>query len=551
MHINLKAIVSELAKPIQTLSRTQILHGSIIKSPCSHDPFYATKLVRFYAIKKDLLSARKLFDETPKRSTYLWNSIIRAHAQAHKFFSTFVLFKRLLSSETPPDNYTFACILRACSDSFHVKGLRLVHGKIVAFGLGSDFICNSAIVSSYSKLGLDDEASNVFCRIKDPDLVLWNAMISGCGSCGDWKKGLELFRTMQNMGIQPDGYTMVGLITGLDDHNLIKLGEAIHGFCVKCGFVLNDHVGSVLVSMYSRCKSMDLACRVFDSLVNPDLVSWSALITGFSLSKDYQNALVFFTKLLLNGGRPDPILLASVLSASAQLANVGPGCEIHGYTLRNKCNTDIAVSSALIDMYAKCGFLEMGINVFKTMPIKNIVSYNSIISGLGLYGRAPEAFQMFEEILEVGLEPDETTFAGLLCACCHAGLVNDGREYFKRMKDEFGIRAKTEHCVYMVKLLGMDGQLEIAYDFIKSLPEPVDSSVWGALLSCCDSHKNYELSEVIAEHLVGDKSTTNCRYRVMVSNLYAGDERWEDVERLRVNIGGMNEKLPGISWMKV
>ncbi|KAL0341469.1 UNVERIFIED_CONTAM: Pentatricopeptide repeat-containing protein, chloroplastic [Sesamum calycinum] len=478
---------------------------------------------------------------------FSWNSIIRAYAQAHKFFDAFLLFKRLLSSGTQPDNYTFACVARACAERFDVEALRVVHGQVVAFGLGLDFICNSALISCYSKLGLVDVASCVFCGIDEPDLVLWNAMISGYGTFGDSARGVELFNAMQNMGIRPDGYTMVGLIMGLSDHSVLRVGETVHGFCVKCGLILNDHACSALVSMYSRCKSMELACKVFDSLVQPDLVSWSALIAGFSLAGDHVKALEFFRELLMDGGKTDPVLLASVLAASAQLAIVGPGCEIHGYAIRHDCNMEVAVSSALIDMYAKCGFLEMGIKVFKNMPKRNIISYNTVISSLGLYGCAREAFQMFEEVLGEGLKPDETTFAGLLCACCHSGLVNEGWEYF-RLMNEFGIQAKTEHHVHMVKLLGMNGKAEEAFDLIKSLPEPVNSSIWGALLSCCDSHKNYELLEVITKHL-SETNPKDCGYIVLLSNLFAGDGRWDEVKQLRVDSGRVKGKMPGISWI--
>ncbi|KAK4437278.1 putative pentatricopeptide repeat-containing protein [Sesamum alatum] len=205
MHIQFKSLLSILTKPNHTLSVTRILHALLIKHRLSSDPFYATKLVRFYAINDDLISARYVFDGTPHRSIYLWNSIIRAYAQAHKFFHAFLLFKRLLTSGGRPDNYTFACVARACAERFDVEALRVVHGQVVAFGFGLDFICNSALISCYSKLGLVHEASCVFCGIDEPDLVLWNAMISGYGSCGDSAKGVELFNAMQNMGIQPDG----------------------------------------------------------------------------------------------------------------------------------------------------------------------------------------------------------------------------------------------------------------------------------------------------------------------------------------------------------
>ncbi|KAL2539558.1 putative Pentatricopeptide repeat-containing protein [Abeliophyllum distichum] len=548
MHIQLKSLISELSKLNQTLSRTKILHALVIQNNLSRDPFYATKIVRFYAINNDLVSARNLFDKSPERSIYLWNSIIRAYAQAHRFSDAFMLFKCMLISETEPDSFTFACILRACSEWREIEGLREVHGKVVVSGLGTEFICDSALVSAYSKIGNVEVASRVFYGIDEPDLVLWNTMISGYGCHGDCAKGLQLFSKMREMGVRPDGYTVVGLIMALTDHSLIKVGEAIHGFCFKYGFVLNDHVGSVLVSMYSRCKCMDSACRVFDCLDRPDLVTWSSLITGFSQAGDYLKALIFFRKFMIDGGKSDPVLIASVLAASARLAVVGPGSEIHGFAVRNGYYTELMVSTALIDMYAKCGFLELGIQVFKTKTNTNIIMYNSMISCLGLYGRATEAFQMFNDMIDGEFKPDETTFCGLLCACCHAGLVKDGREYFTMMKNEFGIKAKAEHYVYMVKLLGMAGELEEAYQLIKSIAKPVNSSIWGALLSCCDAHKNYELGEVIAQHLFENKAEISS-YSVMLSNLYAGDERWDAVNRLRVENGGAIRKIPGITWI--
>ncbi|GFP90757.1 putative pentatricopeptide repeat-containing protein at1g64310 [Phtheirospermum japonicum] len=549
MKIHFKSLLSHLSNPNQTLPTTRILHGLIIKTRLSSDPFYATRILRFYAINNDLISARNLFDKTPQRTIFLWNSIIRAYAQAHKFLDAFSLFKRLLTSETRPDNFTFACVARACADKFDAGALRVIHGKVLAFGLGLDFICNSALVSCYSKLGLVDEAGFVFHGIDGPDLVLCNAMISGYGNCGDWAKGTELFNAMQEMGIRPDGYTVVGLINGLVDDRSINVGETVHGFCVKSGLSLNDHVGSVLVSMYSRCKRMEFACTVFDSLFEPDLVSWSSLISGFSQSKDHLKALGYFRKfLIVSGRRADPVLLVTVLAASAQSAILGPGLEIHGYAIRHKCDSEVSVSSALIEMYAKCGFLEMGVKVFDKMPERNLVSYNTVISSLGLYGRGPDAFRVFDEVLRVGLKPDEATFAGVLSACCHSGLVDEGRRYFKMMKMEFGIEAKTEHCVHMVKLLGMDGKLEEAYDLVRSLPGSVGPGVWGALLSCCDVRKDYELVEAVTRCLM-ENETKNGGYGVMISNLFARDGRWDDVEQWRVDDGGVKGKMAGVSWI--
>nr|POE95912.1 putative pentatricopeptide repeat-containing protein [Quercus suber] len=332
---------SELSKIFQSLSRTKQLHALIIRTHLSCDPFYATRIVRFYAINNDIHSAHNLFNKTPQRSVFLWNSIIRAYAQAQNFCEAQSLFKMMLRTETRPDCFTYACIIRACSENFNLGALRLVHGGVIVSGLGLDSICGSAFVTAYSKLGLVDEASVVFHGIPEPDLVMWNSMISGYGCHGFWDKGLQLFSRMRNEGTQPDGYTIVGLLSGLAYSSLLSIGQGIHGFCLKSGFDFNAHVGSVLVSMYSRFKCMNSAYRVFSNLSQLDLVTWSALITGYSQSGDYEKALFFFKKLNMQGKMADPILIASVLAAVAQFANVVPGCEIHGYVLRHGFESDV------------------------------------------------------------------------------------------------------------------------------------------------------------------------------------------------------------------
>ncbi|XWS17991.1 hypothetical protein CRYUN_Cryun32bG0003800 [Craigia yunnanensis] len=550
MVFQIHSLVSELSKPRQTILKTKQLHALISKTHLSLDPYFATKLVRFYAINHDLCSARNLFDETPQRSVFLWNSIVRAYAQAHNFNDALSLFNNMLGTKTKPDNFTYACITRACYENFDLDGMRIVHTRVILSGLGLDSICGSALVTGYSKLCLVDEACKVFCRIPEKDLVLWNSMVLGYGNCGLLNKGFELFSCMRHIGQQPDGYTLVALTVGLVDSGLLSVGQGIHGFCLKSGFDCTVHVGSSLVSLYSRFKCMDSANVVFSSLLQPDLVAWSSLITGYSQSGAYDKALFYFRKLNIEKDKKaDPILISAVLVAAAQSANARFGSEIHGYVVRHGFESNVMVSSALIDMYSKCGFVSLGIRVFEIMPERNVISYNSLISGLGLNGLAYQAFKMFDEMLGVSLKPDDSTFSALLSACCHVGLLDDGWEIFRRMIYEFSIQPKTEHYVHMVKLLGMAGELEEAYNFILCLPKPVDSGIWGALLACCDIHGNSELAEAISQQLLENEPKKGA-YKVMLSNIYAVVGRWDDVHKLRDDIAKQRvRKLPGLSWI--
>ncbi|KAK7301481.1 hypothetical protein RJT34_12346 [Clitoria ternatea] len=550
MLIQFQWLHSELSNICKSLLRVKQLHALLLKTHLSNDPFYATQFVRLYAANGDINSAYHVFDKSSTRSVFLWNSMIRAFAQSQRFYDSISLFRTMLGgADIRPDDYTYACVIRACADNFEFGMLRVVHGSLVADGLGLDPICCSALVTAYSKLGLVHEARRVFDGIAEPDLVLWNSLISGYGGSGLWDVGMQMFNLMRFVGKNPDGFTLAGLLVGVADSGRLRVGQVLHGLSKKSGLHSDSHVGSLLVSMYSRCKYMASAYRVFCSIFNPDLITWSALIAGYSQSGEYEKVLHFLRKLNMENTKPDCVLIASVLASIAQTANVGLGCEVHGYVLRHGLEPDVRVSSALIDMYSKCGFLNLGICVFRMMPERNIISYNSVILGLGLHGCASEAFRMLYKMLEQRLVPDEATFSSLLCACCHAGLVKDGREIFRRMKDEFNIKARPEHYVYMVKLLGSAGELEEAYNLTQSLLEPVDQAILGALLSCCNSLGNSELAEIVAQQLFESNPADNV-YRVMLSNIYAGDGRWDDVKKLRDKMTGGIRKKPGLSWIE-
>lgn len=475
--------------------------------------------------------------------------MIRAYFQHNNFSHGFSLFTQMRKSETKPDNFTFACVSHALSERTDWEGLKVIHGCVVVSGLGSDVVSSSSLVRAYSKLGLVDGARGVFDGALELDLVMYNSMISGYGCGGFWRQGLELFSRMRRLGERPDESTLVGLMSCFYDPNQLKIFLGIHGLCLRMGLDLNTHVGSALVSMYTRCNCANSAYRIFNSLSGRDLVLWSSLITGFSQSGECDKALVLFAEMINVSIKPDFVLIASVLSACARLAAIKPGKEIHGYVFRCGFGFEVMVSSALIDMYGKCGFPCLGSQVFEMMQERNAVSYNSVISCLGSNGLGHEGMRIFDEMLVNGIKPDHSTFSALLSACCHAGLVEEGRKFFQQMENRFGITPGTEHYVYMVKLLAMGGDLEGAYHLIQKMPVFPDSGIWGALLSGCSVHGNLNLAETIARRLF-EIDPEKTAYRVMLSNMYAEGGRWNDAKSLRDEMVGSGlRKMPGRSWI--
>ncbi|XP_020093768.1 putative pentatricopeptide repeat-containing protein At1g64310 [Ananas comosus] len=553
--LELSQVCSSLSLP-QTkqlhalLLLTSLHHRHHSPSPPPTSPLLLVlpPLLRSYAAHGDLPSARHLFDQIPHPTTLLYNSIIRAHASRRDFPSASRLFAQLRrSGAQKPDNFTFACVLRACSDNSDPIGIRTLHGVVVSSGLVADRVVSSALVSAYSKLGLVDHARNVFDDMVEPDLVLWNAMISGCGYVGFWQKGLELFCRMRENGEKPDGYSLVGLISCFSDSNSLRLGGAIHGICLKSGFDSNAHVRSALVGMYSKYGCTIESYQIFKSISQPDLVTWSALITGLLQAGRHKESLTMFRYMSSSGTRPDHVLLASLLSACASVVALQHGKQIHGYALRKAIDSSITVSCALVDVYAKCGLPKFALKVFESMPKKNLVAYNTVLSCLGIHDFAYKAIELFEKMLGEGIRPDKATFSALLCACCHCGLLDEGSKLFARMRDEFSLEIHMEHYVYMVKLLSTVGKLKEAYDLIQAMPFSPDRGVWGAFLWGCCVHGHADLGATVAEKLfLMDPSRS--AYRVMLSNLYASKEMWWDAKNLReqMTVQGL-QKSPGLS----
>lgn len=321
------------------------------------------------------------------------------------------------------------------------------------------------------------------------------------------------------------------------------------------------------------------ASKVFDEMRDPDVVVWNLMIRGFCKTGDLETGLKLFTQMkertvvswnlmmsclaqgnkerevlglfngmLEQGFEPDDASLVTVLPVCARLGAVDVGEWIHSYAnskgfLRDAVN----VGNSLVDFYCKCGNLQASWGVFNEMANKNVVSWNAMISGLAYNGEGEVGVGLFEEMVRGGVEPNDSTFVGVLTCCAHAGLVDRGREIFASMSVKFGVPPKLEHYGCVVDLLGRCGHVREGLDLIRSMPLKPTAALWGALLSACRTHGDREIAETAAKELVGLEPWNSGNY-VLLSNVYAEEGRWDEVEKVRLLMrgGGVN-KVPGQS----
>ncbi|KDP37060.1 hypothetical protein JCGZ_06116 [Jatropha curcas] len=312
-----------------------------------------------------------------------------------------------------------------------------------------------------------------------------------------------------------------------------------------------------MVSGYAKAASFKAARLVFTKMMERNVISWNALIAGYTQNGENEEALGLFRMLKREAICPTHYTFGNLLNACSNLADLQLGRQAHTHVLKHGFqfqageDPDVFVGNALIDMYMKCGSVEEGCRVFENMVERDYVSWNAMIVGYAQNGYGMEALELFRKMLGSGEKPDHVTMIGALCACSHAGLVKEGRHYFSLMTEEYDLVPSKDHYTCMVDLLGRAGCLDEAKNFIETMPMPPDAVVWGSLLGACKVHHNITLGEYVAEKLLEIDPTNSGPY-VLLSNMYAELGRWKDVVRVRKLMRHRGvAKQPGCSWIEV
>ncbi|RWV90833.1 hypothetical protein GW17_00046928 [Ensete ventricosum] len=318
--------------------------------------------------------------------------------------------------------------------------------------------------------------------------------------------------------------------------------------CFGCSSDL--FVAAALVDMYSKCGDVFCARQMFDKMASRDLVCWTSMISGYAHNGLTVETLEFFRLMQLSSVKPNRVSLLSALLACGRLGSLrGGGC-FHCLAIKTRFEHDVLVATAVVDMYAKCGSLELARLMFDRIDSKNVVCWSTMVAGFRYHGLAREAISTFDNMVDDGVMPNAATFTSLLSACSHSGLSEEGRRYFDSMNLKYGIEPKMNHYACMVDILGRAGKLQEAEEFIKQMPMEPEASIWVSLLGACRIHGDLDLGEKIADKIM-NTDHNHAGYFVLLSNVYAAKSRWTDVARVRkLMVGRRVNKDQGISLIE-
>lgn len=478
--------IFSLLKCCKSVRNLAKIHAQIVVSGFNQKNYILVNLLSLYISFGFLGSAQKVFGDVSVPSTTVWNQIIRGHARSKSAQESFELFKRMAAAEVEADGFTYSFLLSACARSRLLREGEQIHGRVLASGYYSNTYVRVNLVNFYANGGGDfglESARYMFDEMLDRNVVSWNSLLKG----------------------------------------------------------------------YVRRGDFDGARKVFDEMPERNVQSWTTMVAGFAQNGHCKLALSLFSQMGRAGVALDQVALVAALSACAELGDLTLGKWIHRYIQKTwqSRNWPVLVSlfNSLIHMYASCGEMDKAYKVFEEMPQRNTVSWSSVITGFAKQGRGEEAIRVFQLMLcsgETEVRPDEITFIGVLTACSHAGLIDDAFRLFKSMHDTFGVSPQIEHYGCMVDLLSRAGLLSEASSLIESMPMKPNNAVWGALLSGCRAHKNYEIASHAAKKLAFGTDPDNhaAGYFMLLANVYAADKRWQDTATLRQSMLELGVKKP-------
>ncbi|KAI3468255.1 hypothetical protein Pfo_024918 [Paulownia fortunei] len=479
----------------------------------------------------------------------------------------------------------FIPILRKCNSTIDLKR---IHAQMEKFSLLQSNFLVTRMLDICDQNGEIEYASLLFKKVLEPNIFLYNAMIRAYTHNHMYVLTINVYKEMLRHPLQveeqifPDRFTYPFVIRSCGGLLNIWSGKQIHGHVCKFGLTGNSMIENSLLDMYVKCDGINEAQMVFDEMTERDVISWNSLISGHmklgqvrkarSLFEEMPNktiiswtamisgyakigcfgdALDVFRRMQMVGMQPDWISLVAVLPASAQLGALELGKWIHFYADKNGFLRKTCVCNALIEMYTKCGSVNQALQLFIKMSERDVISWSTMIAGLAHHGRAHEAIELFQEMQKVNVEPNEITFVGLLSACGHVGLLDEGLKYFESMQNVYNIEPGIEHYGCLVDLLGRTGHIDRALNLIKSMKMMPDSAIWGSLLSSCRTYRNLETAVIAMEHLL-ELEPEDTGNLILLANIYADLGKWDGVSRMRKFIRSKSmKKTPGCSLIEV
>lgn len=396
--------------------------------------------------------------------------------------ATSMLHEQMQYANAKPSIHTLIAALKACSIKLTLQDGKRVHAQVIEADLGSNLFAGNSLIDMYGKCKSLEDALNVFVYLKGKDLVSWNAIIGGSTINGDHNKALQLFQQLVYEGIEPDRVTLICILKACASISGSKKGMQLHVYIMdNCHLWEDGKVKNTLVDMYCKCGMIKCARHVFDSSTNKSVVSWNAMIAGYSQQQgESSKAFKLFQEMQSCGMESNATTCISILKACCTASALQEGILVYFYVIEKGLELDVCVASALIDMYSKCGALEDAQKVFHRSTNRDVVMWSALIGGYAYNGQCVEAFDLFEKMQQHGIEPNYITYLSILKVCTKLASLDHGKQIHDYIKHN-GIEIVTCIGNALIDMYIKCGSLKDAHNVFDNLSQR-SSVTWSTLI---------------------------------------------------------------------
>ncbi|KAK3131550.1 hypothetical protein QOZ80_6AG0507930 [Eleusine coracana subsp. coracana] len=464
-----------------------------------------TALLSCYVSAGRIDEAEALFQQMPERNIVSWNTMLKAYAAAGRMGDACELFSSMPVKDIGSWNILMAAHVRSGS----LDKARKLFDKMPE----RDVMAWTTMVAGIARSGNVDEARMLFDAMPERNVVSWNAMISGYARNQRVNEALSLFVKMPMRDIAS---------------------------------------WNVMITGFIQNKDLKGARELFDEMPQRNVVTWTTMMNGYLQGEQSELALGLFSSMLVAGIRPNQVTFLAALDACRDLAALCEGKQVHQMICKTAYQLDTYIESTMMNVYAKCGEIELARKVFDLSREKDLISWNGIIAAYSHHGAGIEAMHLYQRMQENGYKPNDVTYVVLLSACSHSGLVDEGLKIFESMVNDRSVAVRDEHYTCLIDLCSRAGRLDDAKRLIQWLKiKPTSGSVWSALLGGCSAHGNESIGNLAARNLL-EAEPDNAGTYTLLSNIYASAGKWKEAAEIRSEMNNRGlKKQPGCSWIEV
>lgn len=422
------------------------IHDLIAQMGFESDVYIGTALVEIYCKAGDLISARQVFDKMPVKDIVTWNTMLSGLAQNGCPGEALRLFRDMHYSCVDIDHVSLYNVIPAISKLGKNDVCRCLHGLVIKKGFASAF--SSGLIDMYCKCADLYAAECVFEEVWRKDDSLWGTMMAAYAHNGSLEEVLKLFHLMKKYEVRMNKVAAASALQAAAYVGDLMKGIAIHEYAVQQGLMSDVSIATSLISMYAKCGELEIAKQLFITIKDRDVVSWSAMIASFEQAGYHDDALSLFRNMIKIHVKPNAVTLTSVLPACVEIAASRLGKSIHCYAIKADIESELAIATAIISMYAKSGLFSLALKAFERLPIKDAVAFNALAQGYTQIGDAGKAFDVYDNMKLHGVCPDSGTMVGMLQTCALCSDYDRGScVYCQIIKHGFDSECHVKHAL--------------------------------------------------------------------------------------------------------